>query len=147
MAELKGPLGRETCNGAEYSDFKTCVMKGVAADPNLEGIVDTEDVAFVHSGGGDRQLGWCTGCPGQAPRGTFCFSVCCARRRLEEDTGTTPNLRRVQESDTAVFEGGAYTGNTEGISILKTMTTCLDESKADYPCLGTIDTMTVTVTL
>jgi hypothetical protein len=146
MAELKGPLGHETCTGDEYSDFKNCVMQGVAADPNLAGFTDVEDEAFVHSGGDDRKLGWCSGCRGGSPRGTFCFTVCGGRRRLEEVTDT-PNLRRVQEADTAVFEDGAFTGNAEAILILQTMTTCLDEGSAAFPCLGTTDTMTLTVTL
>jgi hypothetical protein len=147
MAELKGPLGHETCTGDEYSDFKNCVMQGIAADPNLTGSFgDIEEAAFVHGGGDDRKLFSCAVCPSGAPRGTFCFYWCGGRRRLEEVTDT-PNLRRVQESDTAVFEGGAFTGNAEGILILKSMTTCLDEGSAAFPCLGTTDTMTLTVTL
>jgi hypothetical protein len=147
MAELKGPLGHEACTGAEYSDFKTCVIQGVDADPNLTGFTDIEDEAFVHSGGDDRKLNWCNGCTGGAPRGTFCFTVCGGRRRLEEASTDTPNTRRVEEADTAVFQGGAYTGNAEGIMILETMTKCLDAGSADFPCLGTTDTMTLTVTM
>jgi hypothetical protein len=146
MAELKGPLGHEACTGDEYSEFKTCVIQGVTADPNLTGLFDIEEAAFVHSGGDLRKLNHCSGCTGGAPRGTFCFTMCGGRRRLEEDTGT-PNLRRVQAADTAVFQGGAYTGNAEAILILQTMTQCLDDGSADFPCLGTTDTMTLTVTL
>jgi hypothetical protein len=157
MAELKGPLGHETCTGDEYSEFKNCVMQGVTADPNLTGSFgDIEEAAFVRGGGDDRKLFncavcWemfnCAVCPSGAPRGTFCFYWCGGRRRLDEVMGT-PNLRRVQESDTAVFQGGDYTGNAEGIVlILETMTTCLDEGSAAFPCLGTTDTMTLTVTL
>jgi hypothetical protein len=149
MAEVKGPLGKEACNGGEYADFKNCVIQGVAADPNLAGLIDVEDVAIVNRGGA-RQLS-CRGCPTEgAPRGTWCFTMCGStrRRRLQEGTDSTPNLRRVQEeADTAVFEGGAYTGNVEAIWILEAMTTCLDEELTHHPCLGTTDTMTMTVTL
>jgi hypothetical protein len=49
------------------------------------------------------------------------------RRKLEEGTDT-PTLRRVQEEvDTAVFQGGAYTGNVEAILILEAVTKCLDD--------------------
>jgi hypothetical protein len=146
MAEVKGPLGEEECTGGEYADFKNCVKQGVAADPNLAGFIDIEDVAIVNRGG-DRQLS-CRGCPPDgAPRGTWCFTMCGSGRRLLEEGTDTPNLRRVQEADTAVFQGGAYTGNVEAISILKVMTTCLDDRFAHHPCLGTTDKMTMTVTL
>jgi hypothetical protein len=148
MAELKGPLADEACTGGEYADFKSCVMKGVAADPNLAGFVDTEDVSIVNRGG-ERKLS-CKGCPPSgAPRGTWCFTMCGSRRgRLLEEGTDTPNfLRRVQEAETAVFQGGAYTGNTEAISILEAMTKCLDDGFAHHPCLGTTDKMTMTVTL
>jgi hypothetical protein len=146
MAEVKGSLGEEACTGDEYADFKECVMEGVAADPNLAGFVDVEDVAIVNRGG-ERRLN-CAKCPESAPRGTWCFVMCGSngRRRLEEGMDTN-NLRRVQEVDTAVFQGGAYTGNVEAISILKVMTTCLDDGFTHHPCLGTTDKMTMTVTL
>jgi hypothetical protein len=139
-------LGAETCTGDEYADFKECVMQGVAADPNLVGFVDTEDAAIMNRGG-ERKL-MCHVCPASAPIGTCCFTMCgsTGRRQLEECTGT-PNLRRVQEANTAVFEGGAYTGNIMAISILAAMTTCLDDGFAHHPCLGATDTMTMTVTL
>jgi hypothetical protein len=152
-AEVRGPLGEETCTGDEYADFKKCVIKGVAADPNLAGFVDDEDVAIV-SLGGERRLN-CAVCPQAAMfRGHWCFYICgtsSRRRGLEEGTDT-PNLRRVQEkaaTDTAVFQGktGAYRGNVEAISILRTMTTCLDDGFMHHPCLGATDTMTMTVTL
>jgi hypothetical protein len=145
-AEVTGVLGVETCTGDEYADFKECVMQGVAADPNIAGFVDTEDVSIVNRGG-ERRLN-CAVCPARAPRGTWCFTMCgsTGRRLLEEGTDT-PNLRRVQASDTAVFVGGVYTGNTEAILILEAMTTCLDDGFAHHPCLGTTDTMTMTVTL
>jgi hypothetical protein len=148
MAKVEGPLGEDTCTGGEYADFKECVMKGVAADPNLAGFVDMEDVSIVNRGG-ERRLN-CATCPPAAigTRGTWCFVMCGGGRRrgLEENTDT-PNLRRVQEAETAVFKGGAYTGNTEAISILEAMTKCLDDKFAHHPCLGTTDKMTMTVTL
>jgi hypothetical protein len=145
-AEVRGLLGQEACTGDEYADFKECVMEGVAADPNLAGFVDVEDVAIVNRGG-ERRLN-CAKCPESAPRGTWCFTMCgSTRRRRLEEGADTPNLRRVQETDTAVFEGGAYTGNVEAILILVAMTTCLDEGFTHHPCLGTTDTMTMTVTL
>jgi hypothetical protein len=146
-AEVRGPLGEETCTGDEYADFKECVMQGVASDPNLAGFVDTEDATIMNRG--DERRLMCHVCPASAPRGTWCFTMCgrTGRRRLEEGTDSTPNLRRVQEADTAVFEGGAYTGNIEAISILAAMTTCLDAGFAHHPCLGPTDTMTMSVTL
>jgi hypothetical protein len=147
MTEVKGPLGVEECTGYEYGDFKTCVTQGIAADPNLAGFIDVQDVAIVNRGG-ERQLS-CNGCPRSAPRGTWCFTMCGStrRRRLEEEGADTPNLRRVQEADTAVFQGGSYTGNAEAILILTAMTTCLDNGLMHHPCLGTSETMTLTVTL
>jgi hypothetical protein len=150
MAEVKGPLGKETCTGDEYADFKECVMQGVSADPSLAGLIDIEDGAIVNRGG-ERKLNQCSGCPtGGAPRGHWCFYMCEGRRGRALEEGTdTPNLRRVQEADTAVFVGvtGTYTGNAEAISILEAMTTCLDDGFAHHPCLGTTDAMTMTVTL
>jgi hypothetical protein len=67
MAEATGPLGEETCTGGEYADFKDCVTQGVAADPNLGGLIDIEDVAIVNRGG-ERKLN-CAVCPDSAPRG------------------------------------------------------------------------------
>jgi hypothetical protein len=154
MAELKGLLGQETCTGGEYADFKSCVIQGIATDPNLAGLIDFEDVAIVNRGG-DRKLS-CSGCPASgAPRGTWCFTMCGSRRRRLEEGTDTPNLRRVLQEEvyTAVFQGGegvvagAYTGNVEAISILESMITCLDVGSMHHPCLGTSDTMTLTVTL
>jgi hypothetical protein len=144
MAELKGTLTDEVCTGVEYADFKQCVTE----DESMAGFVDSEDEAFFNRGGDGRKLS-CVGCPPSgAPRGTWCFTMCGSRRgrRLEEGTDT-PNLRRVQEAETAVFQGGAYTGNTEAILILEAMTKCLDDGFAHHPCLGTFDKMTATVTL
>jgi hypothetical protein len=154
VAEVRGALSEETCTGDEFADFKGCVMKGVAANPSLAGFVDVEDAAFMNREG-DRRLNLCAVCPPAAMRrGIWCFYICGhgrGRRGLEEVTDT-PNLRRVQEeaaTDTAVFEGKtrAYTGNVEAILILEAMTTCLDDGFTHHPCLGTTDTMTMTVTL
>jgi hypothetical protein len=57
-AEVKGPLGKETCTGDEYADFKNCVTQGVATDPNLAGLIDIEDGAIVNRGG-ERKLNQC----------------------------------------------------------------------------------------
>jgi hypothetical protein len=146
MAEMKGRLTEEACIGDEYADFKSCVTQGVAADPNRAGLNDSEDVAIVNRGG-ERRLN-CSKCPGNSPRGTWCFTVCGRRRRrgLEEGTDTA-NLRRVQEADTAVFQGGAYTGNDEAKEIAKAIIECLGDVSTNHPCLGKTDTMTLTVTL
>jgi hypothetical protein len=143
MTEVKGPLGQEACTGDEYADFQTCITQGIAADSNLAGLIDIEDEAIVNRGG--KRKKHCDVCPRSAHRGTWCFTLCGSTkmrpRRLEKGMNT-PNLRRGPEADTAVFEKGAYTGNAEAILILEAMTTCLDN-----PCLGTTDTMTMTVTL
>jgi hypothetical protein len=146
MAELKGPLAKEACTGDEYTDFKECVTQGVAADPNLARLIDMEDVAIVNRGG-ERKLN-CDVCPEHAPRGTYCFTVCGSTRRRRLETGTdTPNLRGAQEEDSAVFAGGKYNGNDEAKLILKAITKCLEGVSTKDPYLGTIDTMTLTVTL
>ena len=117
MVEVKGPLGRETCTGDEYADFKNCVTQGVAADPNLAGLIDIEDVAIVNRGG-ERRLN-CATCPEGAPRGTWCFVMCSGRRgRGLEEGMDTNNLMRVQEVDTAVFQGAAFTGNVAVNAVL-----------------------------
>jgi hypothetical protein len=96
--------------------------------------------------GNDRKLNWCAGCTGGAPRGTFCFTVCGGRRRLEE-AADTPNLRRVQEGKYAEYQGGSYTGNGEAKQIAKEIIECLVGSSTHHPCLGSTDNMTLTVTL
>jgi hypothetical protein len=148
MAELKGPLTEEACTGQEYADFKNCVMMAAAADPNLAEFTDIEDEAFVNRGD-DRKLS-CYCCPSSgAPKGHWCYVMCGSRRRLLETAGMdSSNLRRdVQEADTAVVEDGAYTGNIEAILILEDITQCLEDVSTNHPCLGSTDTMTLTVTL
>jgi hypothetical protein len=146
MAELKGPLAMEACTGDEYADFKQCVTQGVAVDPNLAGLIDMEDVAIVNRGG-ERRLN-CDKCPPTAPRGTYCFTMCGSTRGRRLEAGTdTPNLRGVQAEDSAVFAGGRYTGNDEAKLILQAITECMEGVSMRDPCLGTLDTMTLTVTL
>jgi hypothetical protein len=144
--EVRGPLGEETCTGDEYADFKECVMQGVAADPNIAGFVDVEDVAIVNREG-ERRLN-CAVCPESAPRGTWCFTMCGSTRGRRLESGTdTPNLRGVQKEESAVFAGGRYTGNDEAKLILQAITECMEGVSMKDRCLGTIDTMTLTVTL
>jgi hypothetical protein len=151
MVELKGTLAEEACTGEEYADFKYCVKQSAALDPFLPQWTDFEDEAFVHRDhGDDRQLGWCDGCPYEAPRGTFCFTVCGGRRRLEE-AADTPNLRRVQELTEehkhAEFGDGSYTGNGEAKEIAREIIECLVEDSTHHPCLGSADKMKLKVTL
>jgi hypothetical protein len=85
MAELTGPLtADQECDGDEYDDFKQCLPAGVSLD-------EDKDVSIINR---DLQYNtyWCRGCRGGEPRGTFCFTVCGGRRRLEEYT----NLRHLQ---------------------------------------------------
>jgi hypothetical protein len=141
-AELEGTLAEEVCTGEEYSDFKHCVTLGA-------NVTDVEDVAVVNSGG-DRRLNCYTNqCLVYKPgAGHFCFYMCghLYRRRLEQGTDT-PNLRRVQEADSAVFEGGDYTGTIEAIEIAEDIIDCLGDLSAHHPCLGRTVDMRLTVTL
>jgi hypothetical protein len=165
MVELTGTLAEEACTGEEYADFKYCVNQSTASDPFLTESTDLVDEAFVTQStdlvdealvtqstdlvddqGNDRKLNWCAGCTGGAPRGTFCFTVCGGRRRLEE-AADTPNLRRVQEGKYAEYQGGSYTGNGEAKQIAKEIIECLVGSSTHHPCLGSTDNMTLTVTL
>jgi hypothetical protein len=85
---------------------------------------------------------------GGAPRGTFCFTVCGGRRRLsEEGTMDTPNLRRLVKPDfAAVFEDGKYTGNGKAKQIAKAIIECVGDVSTNHPCLGSTDTMVLTIT-
>jgi hypothetical protein len=146
--ELKGPMNEEACTttGKEYADFKHCVKLGVALsrNPSLEVLTGLNGDAFMHRKG-DRQLqSYCAGCPGGSPRGSFCFTYCGMRRRLDEDTDKS-NLRRVQQADSVLFKGGAYTpANGEAQHIAQVIIECLVD---DYPCLGNPVDMTLTVTV
>jgi hypothetical protein len=148
MAELRGPLTEEACTGDEYADFKHCATLGAAADPSLPVLAELEEEALVNRGGDRRlQFNWCSGCTGGAPRGTFCFTVC-GGRRLSEEGMDTPNLRRLERPDfVAVFEEGAYTGNGKSKRVAEAIIGCLGGISTSHPCLGTTDTMTLTVTL
>jgi hypothetical protein len=146
MVELRGPLTEEACTGEEYFDFKHCATLGAATDPSLPVLAELDEEAFVNHGG-ERQLGWCDGCRGGAPRGTFCFTVC-GGRRLGEDSMDTPNLRRLDQPEfVAVFEGGTYTGNGKSKRIAEAIIECLGDVQTYHPCLGSTDSMTLTVTL
>jgi hypothetical protein len=146
VAELRGPLTEEACTGEEYADFLHCATLGAAADPSLPVLAQLDQEAFVNRGG-ERKLGWCSGCRGGAPRGTFCFTVCGGRRLSEEGTDT-PNLRRLQQREfVAAFEDGAFTGNGKSKRIAKDIIECLGAATPNHPCLGSTDTMTLTVTL
>lgn len=146
MAELRGPLTEEACTGAEYAEFEHCATLAAAADPSLPVLATIEEEAFVNRGG-KRQLGWCSGCTGGAPRGTFCFTVC-GGRRLSEKSMDTPNVRRLQRPEfVAVFENGDYTGDGKSKQIAKAIIECLGGISTYHPCLGSTDTMTLTVTL
>jgi hypothetical protein len=147
MAELRGPLTDEACTGEEYAEFKHCATLGAAADPSLPVLAELEEEAFVNRGG-ERQLGWCSGCNGGAPRGTFCFTVCGGRRLSEEEGMVTPNLRRLERPEfVTVFEDGVYTGNGKSKRVAEAIIGCLGGISTNHPCLGSTDTMTLTVTL
>jgi hypothetical protein len=157
MAELRGPLTDEACTGEEYADFRHCAAHGVETDQSLPALNEAalDDMAFINHGHeDDRRLNhgfnWCSGCTGGAPRGTFCFTVCGGRRRLSEKEGTmdTPNLRRLDPPEfVAVFENGEYTGNGQAKQIAKAVMECLENVSTKHPCLGSTDTMVLTVTL
>jgi hypothetical protein len=155
MAELRGPLTEVACTGDEYADFRHCSALGVETDQSLPALNEAEldDLAFMNHRHEDdrhlRSLNWCSGCTGGAPRGTFCFTVCGGRRRLsEEATMDTPNLRRLDPPDfVAVFENAAYTGNGRAKQIAKAIIECLGGVSTNHPCLGSTDTMVLTVTL
>jgi hypothetical protein len=150
MATLKGPLNNETaCTGNEYADFKQCVT----ADESMANFTESEDEAFIHSGGDGRKLS-CMGCPTSgAPIGHWCFVMCGSQRRrlLEEVPDSKPNfLRRVLQDDsetTAVFADGEYTGNEDAIELAKGIISCFGGLLPNHPCLGDTVEMELTVTL
>jgi hypothetical protein len=137
MAELTGSLTEELCTGAEYADFKKCLP---------DNVVDEEDEARVNRGG-DRKLGWCSGCVGYYPRGTFCFTVCGRfSRRLEEGT----NLRHLQGlagSGTAEYKDGDYIGTGDALKYAEGIIDCLKNHTATHPCLGDTANMNLVVTV
>jgi hypothetical protein len=160
MAELRGLLTEEACTGNEYADFRHCVTEGVAkhADESLlvldESLLD--EMAFMnHARDDDRRLpNWCSGCDGGAyQKGSFCFTFCGGfnQRRLSEEGTTdmdTSNLRRLQQPKlVSVFENGDYTGNGKAKQVAKATIECLKDISTNHPCLGSIDTMVLTITL
>jgi hypothetical protein len=161
MAELRGPLTEVACTGDEYDDFRHCVAEGMGTDAVVDLPVldasELNEVAFMNNN--DRRLNhggsvnWCGGCQGGAyAKGSFCFTFCNnGRRRLSEEVTTgmdSPNLRRLVQPDfVAVFENGAYTGNGEAKQIAKATIECLGDVSTNHPCLGSIDTMVLTITL
>jgi hypothetical protein len=160
MAELTGPLTEAACTGDEYADFRHCAALGVKTDRSIPALNESEldDIAFMNHGNNDDrrlQYNWCRGCTGGAPRGTFCFTVCGGRRRLSEEvTMDAPNLRRLDPPVSvdvpelvAVFENGEYTGNGKAKKISEAIIECLGDVSTTHPCLGSIDTMVLTVTL
>ena len=155
MAELKGELVEgEACTGeefTEFADFKQCAAQGRAeVDPGLPVLAGLEEGAFVNRGGGQNRklVNLCTGCTGEEPLGTYCFSVCDPRRRLEEGTDT-PNLRRLAKPDfTAVCKDGeACTGNGSAKKTAEAIMLCLEEASVNHPCFGSTKEMTLTVSL
>jgi hypothetical protein len=138
---IKGQFTEEPCSGEEYPEFESCVLQGVAIDPNLTGVLnDNFDGGFYMNRGSERKLqatNPCGACTGDEPKGTFCFTYCGPeRRRLSED-GT----------DTAVFEDGTYEGNSEAKEIAKVIIKCLVGVSTNDPCLPDTADMTLSVTL
>ena len=131
MAELTGSLTAEPCTGDEYADFKQCLPANVA---------DDEEEA-IFSRGGERALGWCSGCRGGAPRGTFCFTVCGGRRRLEEGT----SLRKLQDGSFAEYNAGTYSGSGIALGFAEEIIECLDTVSANDLCLGNTADMKLVV--
>jgi hypothetical protein len=146
-ATLKGQLTEEPCSGKESPDFEQCVKLGVAADPSLADVLTDhfEGGAFMNSGG-VRKLqssSPCRACTRAEPRGTFCFTFCNypgTGRRLSEDGTDTPDL-------VAVFEDGAYKGDSEATDIAKVIIECLAVSSTNDPCLPDTGKVSLTVTL
>jgi hypothetical protein len=133
MAELTGSLTLDPCSGDEYAAFKQCLSANVA---------DDEEVALF-SPRGDRalQTSWCSGCEGGAPRGTFCFTVCGGRRRLEEGT----NLRKLQDGTEAECKDGACTGTGLALGYAEEIFDCLGSVSATHLCLGETSDMKLVV--
>jgi hypothetical protein len=141
---IKGEFTEEPCSGEEYPEFESCVLQGVAIDPNLTGVFnDNFDGGFYMNRGSERKLQTtnpCGACTGDEPKGHFCFTYCNdpgSRRRVSED-GIT---------DTAVFEDGTYEGNSEATDIAKVIIKCLVGVSTGDPCLPDTANMKLSVTL
>jgi hypothetical protein len=147
MAELVGPLTLEECTGTEYAEFKSCVVAGF--EEAGQAISGGEDEAFINHGRvRDLQGGrnYCSGCTGGAPRGTFCFTVCGGRRRLEQGTEKTGGLRRLQTSEVHFVNGELVSGGGEAAIIGNAILACFATHSAADPCIGSMDAMELTVT-
>jgi hypothetical protein len=149
MVELRGPLTAEECTGNEYAGFKHCAMLGSEVDPNFSVLSGIEEEALVNRGDSRRRLS-CSGCTDGATTETFCYTFCARGRRLLEEgvhTGT-PNLRRIMvEDNIAIFENGAYMGGGDARDIAEDVVVCLEDVLTNHSCLGTINTMSLIVTV
>jgi hypothetical protein len=142
---LRGKYTEEPCSGEEYPDLEQCVMRGVTSNPSLADVWPDhfEGGGFMNSGGVRKlQTNGCGACTGDEPRGSFCIVFCGAgrgsRRRLSDD-GT---------DDVAVFEDGAYKGNSKAADIAKAIIECLGNvSSTNDLCLPDTANMALTVTL
>jgi hypothetical protein len=134
MVELTGPLPAEPCPGDEdaLAAFEQCLPAKVA-DGEASGVIGK---------GGERALGWCSGCRGTYFKGHFCYTVCGSNRRLEEDT----SLRHLKgESSAAVYNYGAYNGNGDALEYAKEIIGCLGDVTANHACLGDTADMNLVV--
>ena len=134
MVELTGPLPAEPCPGDEdaLAAFEQCLPAKVA-DGEASGVIGK---------GGERALGWCSGCRGTYFKGHFCFTVCGPNRRLEEDT----SLRHLKgEFSAAVYNYGAYNGNGDALEYAKEIIGCLGDVPANHACLGDTADMNLVV--
>jgi hypothetical protein len=132
---LRGKYTEESCSVEEYPELESCVM-------NL---------------GGERKLqstNPCGACSGEEPKGSFCFTYCSdpdhGARRLSGDGTHAPDLLAVFEDGAydAVFERGAYKGNSEATDIAKDIIDCLmRDASTNDPCLPDTVKMALTVTL
>jgi hypothetical protein len=151
MVELRGPRTAEECTGGEYAGFQHCAMLGAEADPNLSVLSEIEEEALVNRRDSRRQLSY-SACTDGAPTGTFCytFGATSSGRRLVEEGGVmdTPNMRRVMvEDNIAIFENGAYMGGGDARDMAEDIIECLEGVLTKHPCLGTINTMSLIVTV
>jgi hypothetical protein len=142
MVELRGELTEETCTGEEYADFSSCTTLALLGNPilplSLLGNPILQGQAFINPD--VRQLQTCNACPGGSPRGTWCFTVCNARRRLGEDTDKQDSRRL---DHTAIFEDGAFEGHAGAVHIGEKIMECFVGE--NHPCLGSIVSMVVTL--
>ncbi len=133
MAELTGHLTEVQCTGEEFDDFKNCIPEDVKTS-EWGAVMDREE--------DNRNLGWCSGCRGAYPKGTFCFTVCGRRRRLEEGT----SLRHLEDSNIysifVTFDmsqlpiGGL---SDDALRSIQFMAVTLDASHSTHPSLQAAD--------